>query len=262
MIQIQMLLQSSKKILLIALFVLAFSLIWEVFIIPVSPIKAQTEARTCATGSRIECSDNPSVNSGCTLQPNRAGTCQPISSDVNSATPRCYCLPDSDSSSIDTNNGSSSSNNSDPLDIDNSIGLDPIKIPFFPQVNLPTNEYSTFLSWASFIGGLFSIGLVIFWVFLILRASFTMLKSEGNEEMVADSISRLKSVFIGAALSIIFPIGLSVIGGILGLGNLWAWPAAFRNCPGTDSNYYYQEVLKVSNAGVANPKEQAELNCF
>ncbi len=147
--------------------------------------------------------------------------------------------------------------------LDKNIGLEEIRIPVFNQITLPNNEYSTALSWASFIGGLFSIGLVIFWIYLLLRASFKMLQSEGNSDGVEDSYAKLKSTFIGAALAIAFPIALSIVGGILGLGPLWSWPAAFRNCPGVGAGrYYFQEVLEQSKNGESGAKERAEGICF
>lgn len=260
----QMLLQSSRKILVLLFFALSFSLLLGSFVISSDVANAQDGTNRCSSASQVGC-ERDVIGGDCRTNSGsgRTGSCQPFVDQENTPTPNCRCVPDfitnpTDPGAPSTDSGSGGSG----FDLDDSIGLETISIPFFPQVSLPDSEYATFLSWASFAGGLFSIGLIVFWVFLILRAAFTMLKSEGHEEMVADSISRLKSVFIGAALAILFPIGLSVLGSLLGLGNLWSWPAAFRDCPGTDSNYYYQEVLKLSDEGVADEKAVAESNCF
>ncbi len=143
------------------------------------------------------------------------------------------------------------------------VGLEePIVIPFFNQIALPNDPYFSALSWLSFIGLLVSIGLIIFWIALIIRAAFQALQSEGNEEGMAESFNKLKSVFIGAGISIAVPIILSLIGGIMGLGPLWNWPAAFRGCPNTDRSFFFQEVIYQSGNNIQDPVKAAENACY
>jgi hypothetical protein len=150
-----------------------------------------------------------------------------------------------------------------PLDIDNSIGLEQIKIPFFPQISLPNEEYATIFSWLSFGGALFSIGFIIFWIILIIRASAQMLRSQGNDDAMAESFKKLKSVFVGAGITVAFPILISIIGGFMGLGPLWNWPAALRDCPNDPRfNYYFQAVIHVADGSDPDPKATANRMCF
>ncbi len=148
--------------------------------------------------------------------------------------------------------------------IDPVIGLQPVSITFFNQIALPGGPYSTVLSWISFGGSIASIGLIVFWIYRLIKASAEALQSEGNEEGLAEAYKKVKSVFIGAALAILFPVGLSVIGFLMGLGPIWSWPAALRSCPGangTDSGFYFQEVLKQVNNGVSDPTGAADAAC-
>ncbi|MCA9387171.1 hypothetical protein KC669_04010 [Candidatus Dojkabacteria bacterium] len=149
------------------------------------------------------------------------------------------------------------------LTTDDNIGLDPISFDFFPQVTLGLDQYATIFSWVSFVAGIFSLGIVVFWIFLILRAAFGALKSEGDSEQLQGSFEKIKSTFIGASIALIFPILLTVFGYIFGLGALWSWPAAFRSCPTTnESAFFFQEVLRQSDAGADDPVAEAEFVCF
>lgn len=163
------------------------------------------------------------------------------------------------------------------LNIDDSIDLQPITIPFFPQLALPGTEYDTIWSWISFFGALFTLGMLAFWIFLILKAGLNVYQKQGQPEGIQESMQRLKSVFIGAGLSMIIPIFFVVVGAILGLGAPWRWPAALRSCPnsapqpGTVSatnpegskqyDFYFQAVLDAPT-GHPNPQEWANGECF
>jgi len=148
------------------------------------------------------------------------------------------------------------------LNVDERIGLQTISIPYFDQIAIPGDEYSTTLSWLSFIGSVASIAIVAFWIVLVLRAAFSALQAEGEPEQMAESFKKLRSVFIGAAIAIAFPIGLSLIGFFFGLGPLWTWPAAFRDCPNSTNRYYYQEVLDQERSGAADAVTAANQACF
>ncbi|MCA9381586.1 hypothetical protein KC678_04940 [Candidatus Dojkabacteria bacterium] len=149
------------------------------------------------------------------------------------------------------------------LNIDDKIGLQPISFDFFPQIGLGVDQYYTIFSWVSFVATLFSIGLVAFWIYLIVRAAFEALRSEGDAEKLQGSFEKIKSTFIGASVALIFPILLTVFGYILGLGALWSWPSALRECPSTnESAFFFQEVLRQSDAGEEDPVSAAELSCY
>jgi hypothetical protein len=165
--------------------------------------------------------------------------------------------------SAQSSRGSSGDSNTN-LDIDDSIDIKPITVPVFRGVDLLPGKYATILSWLSFVGTVFSVGLIAFWIFLLVRAAFGAAKSEGSEEGLGTARKRVQSTFIGAAVSIIVPAIISFVGVLLGLGPLWNWPIAFRDCPNSPdgSEFFFQEVIKWSNAGTANPRAAAESACF
>lgn len=146
--------------------------------------------------------------------------------------------------------------------IDENVGLEEIKIPIFGQPSfLKDTPYYTIFSWISFGGLLFSIGLVIFWIALIVRAAFQAVQSEGNEEGLGESFKRVQSVFVGAGVALLVPIAISLFGGIIGLGPLWDWPAGLRDCPGGSKQYFFQQVLELKGSA-EDPVAEAESICF
>lgn len=149
------------------------------------------------------------------------------------------------------------------LDLDSNIGLEPISVTIFPQVFLGVDQYYTVYSWVSFAGVLASFGIVAYWIFIVLKAAFNALKSEGDSEKLEGSYTRIKSTIIGASIALAFPILISIFGAVLGLGPMWSWPKAFRDCPNsTESSFYFQEVFRQTDAAATDPVAQAESVCY
>jgi hypothetical protein len=153
------------------------------------------------------------------------------------------------------------------FDIDDKINLEPITIPVFGDLSLGISAHATLFSWLSFSANVVVIALVVFWIFLVLRAGFEAIKSEGDAEKISEAAKKVKSALIGVGTTLIFPAILSIIGAIMGLGPLWTWPAAFRDCPNQKdseegSQFYFQEVLKKADTGIPNPSSAAEQSCF
>lgn len=146
--------------------------------------------------------------------------------------------------------------------VDDNIGLEEIRIPIFgqPEFLKDTPFYSIF-SWIAFGGLIFSIGLVIFWIALIVRAAFQAVKSEGQEEGLGESFKRVQSVFVGIGIALLVPILISLFGAAIGLGPLWDWPAGLRDCPGGSETYFFQQVLSLEGSA-DDPVGEAEEICF
>lgn len=149
--------------------------------------------------------------------------------------------------------------------VETPLDLDPIVIPIFaaPFNILPNSEYATVLSWVGFFGSIITIGIVVFWIFLILKAAFQALKSQENPDEIGEARKRVVSTFIGAGLSILIPVIISIVGVFVGAGPLWNWPVAFRKCEDGTDRYYYQVVIE--NAQTTDSRtavEQAEARCF
>lgn len=152
-------------------------------------------------------------------------------------------------------------NNDQEFVVDENIGLEEIRIPFFPQVNTINSEYATFFSWGAFIANLAILGLIVFWVYRILIASVKAMRSAGNSEELAESWKQVQSVFIGAAATMVVPILLSIIGVALNVGYVWDWPLAFRSCDSPDYEYYFQ-ALEAFGEDSAQSRADVDALCF
>lgn len=146
---------------------------------------------------------------------------------------------------------------------DSEIGIGVITIPFFNQPLGPGGEYATLFSWVSFFGVIFTLGIIIFWVFLLLKAGIKAFQSEGTPEGLSEAYKQAKAVFIGAGLSLAFPVLLTVLGLVLGVGGIWTWPKAFRDCPNSpDHNFYVQAFLDIQDDGVTDAEREANILCY
>jgi hypothetical protein len=156
---------------------------------------------------------------------------------------------------ISAQDGSANLDSIIPEDAANNIELEEISIPFFKQAFDFDTKYGTFLSWLGFFASLYTIGIVIFWIVYILRATVNAVRSSGEADKLANSYTQIKSVLIAAGLSILFPVALSLIGILIGAGSIFQWPKAFRSCPGDDGRdpdyqYYFQAFLNVEQDDV------------
>lgn len=148
-------------------------------------------------------------------------------------------------------------------EIDENVGLEELRIPIFNNfIDFNTNNASIF-SWISFAGALATVGLVIFWIFLLIRAGVKGMQSQGNQEGIAESFKQVQSILLGAGISLAFPIVLSLIGLLLGIGTIFSWPKMFQFC--TESSgfqFYYQALLDSSLPESANGNQDvADTNC-
>ncbi|CAG1022496.1 hypothetical protein DOJK_01711 [Patescibacteria group bacterium] len=137
--------------------------------------------------------------------------------------------------------------------IDDELALGEIRIPIFASfIDFDTNNASI-LSWLSFVGALATIGLVVFWVFLLVKAGVKGLQSQGNAENLAVAFKQVQSVLLGAAITLFFPVVLSVVGLLLGVGTIFSWPKMFQFCSDTTNyEFYYQALLdKTQNTDAA-----------
>lgn len=148
---------------------------------------------------------------------------------------------------------------------DNNSGfglLDPIQIGYYPisgglaGLFVNFDNYSI-LSWISFFGSLAIVLVIILWIIRILLIGVDVIRQGDNEEKLQEGIKRIKSLFIGIVLGMIFPIGLSIIGMIAGIGNIFQWPIMFSFCQQSSQyEFFFQAYLR-------EPSEEAARNsCF
>ncbi len=145
------------------------------------------------------------------------------------------------------------------FNIDDNVGLEQIKVPFFPQLALDT-KYSTTMSYISFGFNVVLLAIVIFWIIKIVMTGIKAMKNASNQEGLQEAVKKVRAVLEGAALTFVFPIIIVVVGAFLGLGAVWNWPLAFRECnttiDGKEVQYYYQAF------GLLDSKEEADSVCF
>ena len=148
------------------------------------------------------------------------------------------------------------------LNVDEKFGLEAINIPLFGNfIKFDTTNASIF-SWLAFAGALVSIGFVIFWIFLLVRAGLKAVRSLGNAEELGEAYKKVQSVFLGAIITMMFPLVLSIIGAILGIGSIFSWPKMFEFCNYTSGDakytYYFQAYLSVDEKATPG---FADANC-
>jgi hypothetical protein len=135
------------------------------------------------------------------------------------------------------------------------LAIQPISIPVFIA---PDPNFSIF-SWIAFFGAIATIGIIIYWIFLILQAALIALKSDGKPEGLEEAGNRMKSIFTGAAITLFFPILLTIIGGILGIGSIFDFPRMLRECSSGQYDYYFQAFLAQDGN---NAVKDADNICF
>lgn len=151
----------------------------------------------------------------------------------------------------------------DELEFDlGNTGLGEIRISYFPQIRLIDTQYSTFLSWLSFIANIAILLLIIFWIYRILLAGIGAMRGGGEPDKLQESWKQIRSVFLGITFTFIIPILLIVIGFILGLGPIWDWPLAFRECKNSDEYDYYFQALQALDESNDNPRGYVDELCF
>lgn len=139
------------------------------------------------------------------------------------------------------------------------VSIKPITIPLF-GAPIDLGNFSIF-SWLVFLGGLVISLLVIYWIFLFVRTGLKAIQSNGKPEVLAEVGKSAQSILVGIAITFLIPIVLSLVGYVLGIGNVFAWPKMFSLCgtiPSQNSSqitktFYFQYYLE-------NP-ETAESQC-
>jgi len=129
------------------------------------------------------------------------------------------------------------------IDLPSEVKLNPIFIPTFIEFDALVGTSATIFSLLSFVGILATIGIVIFWVYKIVRLGVEGIQSEGKSEKIEELTKKLQNIFLGIFMSFLFPIILSIIGLFSGIGTIFEWPRMFRACEVGEYYYYYQAYL-------------------
>lgn len=165
-------------------------------------------------------------------------------------------------SSISAQNRPSSDGN---FEVDNKVGVgvEEIRIPIFTSVIGFNTSTASVFTWVAFVGSLATIGLVIFWVYLLIRAGIQGIQSQGSEEGLQEAYKKVRGVLVGAGISLAFPLVLSVVGVFFGIGSIFNWPRAFQLCDkNTDTYDWYFQALFDKDANPASSPDVADGLCI
>ncbi len=121
----------------------------------------------------------------------------------------------------------------------NLPGLGNISLPTFLSLNNIQNF--SIWSYASLIGTLVFIALILFWVFLLIRAGVKVIQSEGDPAALVEAQKRFTSVVMGVIFLVGFFVVINIVAAFLGIGNFTEWPKVFSQCK--DGTYYYNKKL-------------------
>ncbi len=124
--------------------------------------------------------------------------------------------------------------------------IKPIEIPIFPIVVEGFDpKYSTILSWLSFAGVILTIIVLAIFIVRIVFLSYKMIvQGSEKEEVVGDVFKKFRLNFVGLIITFLTPIILSLIGGFLGIGNIFRWPKMFSSCSGSEYEFYFEAYLR------------------
>lgn len=151
------------------------------------------------------------------------------------------------------------------FDIDDkvTVGVEPIHIPIFSSVIGFNTSTASVFSWIAFVGALATIGLVLFWVYLLVRAGIKGIQSQGSEEGLQEAYKKVRAVLVGAAITLAFPILLSIVGMFFGIGTIFNWPRAFQLCDVNTEKYdWYFQALFDKEANPESSPERADQLCI
>ncbi|MCA9379539.1 hypothetical protein KC640_03855, partial [Candidatus Dojkabacteria bacterium] len=103
------------------------------------------------------------------------------------------------------------------------------------------------------------IGVLLLWVYLVLRAALDVVRSQGDEGMIEGGKKRITNVLMSISILFVFLVGITLIASFFGVGNFWQWPKSFSLCTNSDT-YYFRYALEQADSG--KTPEQLEAECF
>lgn len=151
------------------------------------------------------------------------------------------------------------------ITIDDKVtaGIEEIRIPIFTSVIGFNTSTASVFSWIAFVGSLGTVGLIIFWIYLLVRAGINGMQSQGSDEALAEAFKKVKAVLVGAGTSLAFPIILSIVGAFFGIGSIFNWPRAFQLCDINTEKYdWYFQALFDKDANPQSSPEVADTLCI
>lgn len=137
------------------------------------------------------------------------------------------------------------------------FGLGEIQIPTF--LSLDQVAHFSILSYVGVLLTLVFIAVLLLWVYLVLKSSVEVMRSQGDEGAIEGSKKRITNVLVSISILFAFLIGITLVGSFFGVGNFWQWPKSFSLCK-DEETYYFRYALENADSGMST--EQLETKCF
>jgi len=95
----------------------------------------------------------------------------------------------------------------------------------------PTTGWSNMgiLSFLAVVARFSFFGLIVLWVFLIIRAGLIIVTSEGGDKLKS-GMKRIRTIWLGVTMGLVFFIAVSFIGTFAGVGTIFEWSDNLLEC--------------------------------
>jgi hypothetical protein len=129
----------------------------------------------------------------------------------------------------------------------NEIGesLKPIEIPVFPILQSGFDpSYATIYSWLAFVGIILSIIIFAVFVLRLIGLAYKAITKGEEDSTLTDVYKKVRFNFLGLFIVFMTPLVLSLIGSLLGVGNIFQWPKMFSSCANSEYEFYFEAYLR------------------
>lgn len=96
--------------------------------------------------------------------------------------------------------------------------------------------------------------LIVIWIFIAIFAGLKIIRSQGNPEGIQGGMTRIKNLWAGVTIGLLFFVAVSFIGMFAGVGNIFEWADNLQECScekavsGQDCyTYLFQAKASVEN---------------
>jgi hypothetical protein len=117
----------------------------------------------------------------------------------------------------------------------------------FAQPGFLNPQRFSILSWLSLAVNVIIIGVILYWIGLVLKGALTIVSSAGAPDKVAAGLQQIQAVLKSIAAMFIFLLIVILFGNFFGIGSVWQWPESFSQCANYDNKFYF--TVRLENPG-------------
>ncbi len=88
----------------------------------------------------------------------------------------------------------------------------------------------------------FFVLLIVIWVGYSIYAAYKIVLSQGEEKDIETGMTLIKNVWMSISYGMIFFIALSIIGAIVGIGDVTQWNTQLAQCKGSAGGFYFRDL--------------------